>query len=362
MVPDNQKRDGRDVTDHSLREERHKTDDELARVRTNIEADADAIVAQARAKADEVLRTTRHAEGLRSPDAEDRARLAGERQQEDDLLTREREVVDRQRDVERVSRARATAVLLEMERDATDTSLRSERRSADDAITARDDFLGMVSHDLRTLLGGISLNAAMLIHEAPDGMGQRVIQRAGSIQRSTTRMTRLIGDLLDVVSIEAGRLGLFVEKLDASRLLAETLDEFQPIASARAIAITMNMAGDALLAKFDHDRILQVLANLVGNAIKFTEREGRIDIAVERHAEEVLFSVRDTGPGIAHDDLVAIFDRFWQAPTTTRRGLGLGLYISKCIVESHGGRIWVESELGRGSVFRFTLPAAATIS
>lgn len=363
-MPDNQKPEDRQVTDRNLGEERRKTDDELGRVHANIEGDADAIVAHARAKSDDVVRTSRQAEDLRSPGTpEESVHLAAERHREDELLTRERQVVDRQRDVERVSRAHTTAVLLEMEREATDTSLRSERRSADDAITARDDFLGMVSHDLRTLIGGISLNAAMLIHEAPpDDMGQRVIQRADAIQRFTIRTTRLIGDLLDVTSIEAGRLGLFVEKLDASRLLTEILDEFQPVASARGIAITMNMAGDALLAKFDHERILQVLANLVGNAIKFTERGGRIDIAVERHAGEVMFSVRDTGPGIAHENLVAIFDRFWQAPAKTRRGFGLGLYISKCIIESHGGRIWAESELGRGSVFCFTLPGASTIS
>lgn len=364
MVPDNQKPKGREVTDQSLGDERHKTDVELARVRANIEGDADAIVAHARAKADDMVRTTRQAEDLRSPEApHEDVRLAAERHQKDDLRAHEREVVDRQRDVERISRARVTAALLEMEREATDTSLRSERRSADDAITARDDFLGMVSHDLRTLISGLSLNAALLVHEAPpDDIGQRVIQRAESIQRFTARMTRLIGDLLDVTSIEAGRLGLVVEKLDASRLLTEILDEFHSVASARGIAITMNMAGDALLAKFDHERILQVLANLVGNAIKFTEQGGRIDIAVERRSDEVLFSVRDTGPGIAHDDLVAIFDRFWQAPTRTRRGLGLGLYISKCIIESHGGRIWAESELGRGSVFRFTLPGTSTMS
>lgn len=352
------------ATDQSLCEERRKTDDELARRRADIEDDADAAVANARAKADDVVRATREAADLRSPDtAEESSRLATERSREDDLLAREREVVDRQRNIERADRHRVIAALLETERMSTDASLLSERRSADSAIAARDDFLGMVSHDLRTLIAGIGLNAAMLMHEAtPDDAGQRVVQRADAIQRFTIRMTRLIGDLLDVTSIEAGRLGVVVTKLDASRLLTETLDAFQPVALARGIAITANMAGDALLARFDHDRILQVLANLVGNAIKFTEREGRIEITVQRRGDEVLFSVGDTGPGIAQKDLAAIFDRFWQAPTKTRRGLGLGLYISKCIIESHGGRIWAESELGRGSVFHFTLPSASSAS
>jgi signal transduction histidine kinase len=361
-VPDKNAKD-REVTDKSLDEERLKADAELARRRSDIEDDADAVVARARAKADGVVRAAREAVDLRSSEAaESSIGRATERHREDQLLARERELVDRQRYVERADRHRIIATLLETERESTDLSLLSERRSADDAIAARDDFLGMVSHDVRTLIGGIVLNAAMLVHEAPpDDVGRRVIQRADAIQRFTTRMTRLIGDLLDITSIEAGRLGLVVEKLDASRLLTDTLDVFQPAASTRGIAITVNMAGDALLAKFDHDRILQVLANLVSNALKFTERGGRIDIAVERHAEDVLFSVRDTGPGIAHDNLVAIFERFWQAPTKTRLGLGLGLYISKCIIESHGGRIWAESELGRGSVFYFTLPRASSV-
>ncbi|HEX8112841.1 MAG TPA: HAMP domain-containing sensor histidine kinase [Kofleriaceae bacterium] len=363
-MPDNQKASGRDVTDQSLGEERRKTDDELARRRADIEHDADAAVANARVKADDTVRATREAADQRSPEtAEGSGRLAAERHRADDLLAREREVADRQRNIERADRHRVIAALLETERQSTDASLLSERRSADSAITARDDFLGMVSHDLRTLLAGIGLNAAMLMHEAPpDNAGQRVVQRADAIQRFTTRMTRLIGDLLDVTSIEAGQLGLVVAKLDACRLLTETLDAFQPVAIARGIALTVDMAGDALLARFDQERILQVLANLVGNAIKFTEREGRIEIAVQRQGDEVLFSVRDTGPGIAHKHLAAIFDRFWQAPTTTRRGLGLGLYISKCIIESHGGRIWAESELGRGSVFHFTLPSASSAS
>ena len=230
-MPDNQKATGRDATDQSLGEERRKTDDELAHRRADIEDDADAVVASARAKADDVVRVTREAADLRSPEtAEESGRLAVERRREDDLLAREREVIDRQRNIERADRHRVIAALLETERKSTDVSLLSERRSADNAIAARDEFLGMVSHDLRTLIAGISLNAAMLMQEAtPDDAGQRVVQRADSIQRFTTRVTRLIGDLLDVTSIEAGRLGLVVAKLDASRLLTETLDTFQPV-------------------------------------------------------------------------------------------------------------------------------------
>jgi signal transduction histidine kinase len=363
-VADNQNARGRDVTDKNLHDERRKTDDELALRRGDMEDNADAVVARARESADDVVAAAREAADLRSPEASEASvRLTAHRHREDHLLAREREAVDHQRDVERAARHRAIAALLEAEREGTDTSLRSERRSADSAVASRDAFLAMVSHDLRTLLGNVELSAAMLVEEAPrDEVGQRVVQRAEAIQRFMTRMTRLIDDLLDVASLEAGRLGLVVEQLDASRLLIETLEAFQPIATARAIEISAKMIGNAIPARFDRDRILQVLANLVANAIKFTERGGRIDIAVERRAEDVLFSVRDTGPGIADDDLVAIFDRFWQAPTAKRRGLGLGLYISKCIIEAHGGRIWAESDLGRGSAFHFTLPGVSSAS
>ena len=114
-----------------------------------------------------------------------------------------------------------------------------------------------------------------------------------------------------------------------------------------------------LLAKYDPDRVLQVLANLLSNAIKFTDDGGRISTHVEFVGSEVRFSVTDTGAGVEPDHLESAFERFWQVTEGDRRGLGLGLFISKCIVEAHGGRIWAESALGRGSTFYFTLPGAA---
>jgi signal transduction histidine kinase len=113
-----------------------------------------------------------------------------------------------------------------------------------------------------------------------------------------------------------------------------------------------------LLAKYDQDRILQVLANLLSNAIKFTGDRGSIAVHVESIGTEVRFSVADTGAGVEPDHLESIFERFWQVTRGDRRGLGLGLFISRCIVEAHGGRIWAESALGRGSTFYFTLPGA----
>jgi signal transduction histidine kinase len=111
-----------------------------------------------------------------------------------------------------------------------------------------------------------------------------------------------------------------------------------------------------LIVAFDHDRIVQVLSNLLGNAMKFTPRKGSIDLHLERRGDQVEFVVRDSGPGIHPDVLPHVFERFWQVDVNTRRGLGLGLYICEKIVQAHGGRIWVESDFGHGATFRFTLP------
>jgi signal transduction histidine kinase len=235
---------------------------------------------------------------------------------------------------------------------------------ADEAIASRDDFLAMASHDLRNMLGGIALSAASLMNVRAEDEVRRAIGRdAQRIQRYTARMSRLVGDLLDVVSIEAGHLAVAPQRHEATELLRETQDIFQSVAAAKGISIRAEVNADSLLARYDHERILQVLANLVGNAIKFTPQGGRVDLLVEPVDQEIRFAVSDTGRGIAADQLHAMFERFWQSATKSdASGLGLGLHISRCIVEAHGGKIWAESRLGEGSTFYFTLPAAPSTS
>lgn len=137
------------------------------------------------------------------------------------------------------------------------------------------------------------------------------------------------------------------------------LDAFEPVAAARGVSLTAQVASTPLIAEIDHDRVLQVLANLVSNAIKFAERGGAVRLVAERVERRIRFIVTDDGPGIEREKVDAIFQRYWQAASYDRRGLGLGLYISKRIVEAHDGKIWVESEPGRGSNFFVTLPASA---
>jgi signal transduction histidine kinase len=355
----------REETDEGLRAERERTDHELALRSSNVQADADDILEKAHARADEVLRLARARAdvALSKVSTSVISAVAHERRREDSVLENEREAAASSLAAERDARLQAWSSALSREREETDGRLVTERTHADVAITSRDEFLAMVSHDLRTMLSGIAMNAAMLgMSAGQDDFGRKVLATSQRIQGLSGRMNRLIGDLVDVASIEAGKFACVPERRDATRLLRETLEIFQPIAAAKGVALTSDMEPNALLAEFDHERMFQVFGNLLSNALRFTMPNGHIAIRVARDGEFVLFSVKDTGPGIPPDKLDMIFERFWQGADTPRTGLGLGLYISRCIVEAHGGKLWVLSELGKGSTFNFTLPAATSAS
>lgn len=354
-------------TDESLRLERAKSDHEYANKSAEIEEGADAAIHKARGKADETLRVAREHADTNLDDSEApadaRASVSRERAREDAALHKERAAADAELRDERAERKRALATLLHLERAETDLRLLTERTRADEGLSTRDEFLGMVSHDLRTLLGGIAMQAALLKRGASEHEeGRRSVQAAEKIQRFTARMSRLIGDLVDVASIEQGQIRVAPAVQDATALVQESAEAFQPQASSQGLSLDVEIRGNTLMAKFDHDRILQVLANLLSNAIKFTPAGGRISLLVEPVGQDVRFSVTDTGPGVPGTQLEAVFERFWQARREDRRGMGLGLYISRGIVEAHGGRIWAESQPGKGSTFAFTLPGASAAS
>jgi signal transduction histidine kinase len=351
----------RNETDQSLQLEREKTDEELGRRNSAIDEDSDAAVGEARRRSDEVLSGAREQadETLEreGSSAGERRALQRERTHEDATVREERLTADVKVVEERLRRIRALASILQVEREDTDERLLLERARGDAALAARDDFMGLVTHDLRTLLGSIALSAELLTRTATeDEAGQRNLALARKIQRLTKQMTRLLGDLVDVASIEAGRFAIALDTGDANELIRDTLEAFRPAASAHGISMTATGADGELLARYDQDRIVQVLANLLSNAIKFTSDGGSISIEVESAGSEIRFSVSDTGTGVEPDHIESIFDRFWQVTPGDRRGLGLGLFISRCIVEAHGGRIWAESAPGKGSTFCFTLP------
>lgn len=223
------------------------------------------------------------------------------------------------------------------------------------AVRARDEVLGLVAHDLRNPLNTIELHAHLL--RGMPGEGKRAPQAIGeSILKNTNRANRLIQDLLDVRRMEGGQLTMARAPCEPDAILVEANEMMRPAAEDASIELTWTSEPDLPQIEADRYRILQVFSNLIGNAFKFTPRGGRVRLAAERREGGVCFSVADTGPGIGAEQLPHIFDRFWQGRPTDRRGAGLGLAIAKGIVEAHGGRIWAESALGRGSTFFFTLP------
>lgn len=224
------------------------------------------------------------------------------------------------------------------------------------ATQARDDMLAVVAHDLRNPLNTVYMGSTLaleLLGPDPDAPGRRQL---AIIERSAKQMRRLIDDLLDATRLQSGQLELDRTPVPPERLLAEAFEMLEPLAGHAGLALEVQHDPGLPAILADHGRIQQVLSNLVGNAIKFTPRGGRITMAAQRAEDGVRFAVVDTGAGIAPDQLPHIFGRFWQARRTDRRGLGLGLSIAKGIVEAHGGTIEVASEPGAGSTFAFTVP------
>jgi PAS domain S-box-containing protein len=233
-------------------------------------------------------------------------------------------------------------------------------RTAQRATRARDEILGVVSHDLRNPLSAIAMCARTLRESPPERAADRQ-ELVDAIGESTEWMNRLIQDLLDVAMIEAGRLSIHRQPEEVAPLVQKAVAMFEAPARERSIALRVDLPADLPPVSADAERLLQVLANLVGNAVKFTGPGGEITVSARAHGEEVRVAVTDTGPGIPEQDLSHLFELYWHAQRTARkRGSGYGLAIAKGIVEAHGGRIGVESTVGAGSTFSFTIPADRT--
>ncbi len=348
-------KEAREETDDSLADERAKADAAVNEA-SAVEQQADKVIEHAREGADEILKAARVAadaklQALRTT-VQTQREVEHEREIEDRVIDLERAEADRALLKERAANARVLARLLPIERDKTDKYLLTERARSDEALANRDDFLGMVSHDLRDLLAGIALTAESIVSNIETATTS--LSAAQRIQRSAGRMTRLIGDLVDIASIDAGKLAVHPTRVDAFEVLREALETWEPQAKSKHIRLELIEHGPVAV-DLDHERIVQVIGNLIMNALKFSAGETKIVLSIEEQVGQVLFSVSDSGSGIATEKLEAIFERFWQVGKD-RRGLGLGLYISKCLVEAHGGTIWAESEFGVGSRFSFAIP------
>lgn len=230
------------------------------------------------------------------------------------------------------------------------------RNRAEAAVAERDELLGIVSHDLRNPLTAIVTSAAMLQRRLPTDLPER--QFVEAIDRATTVMTRLIRDLLDVTKLEGQQhLALNRHPVDVGPVIQEAIDAARGPAVAKGVTLAADLPATRSVVIADRDRLLQILGNLLGNAVKFTPAGGRVTVRARAVTDGVEIAVSDTGPGITPGHLPHVFDRFWQAKQAHRAGAGLGLAISKGLVEAHGGRIGVVSTPGQGATFYFTLPA-----
>jgi len=329
---------------------------------------------QFREKADSMLARARAASLERGRS------LAVERHAADQDKKDEREVTDALLETERHRSDAAVGVQrheheaehsrLELRRGQTDDSLSTERGGTDLTVIAlgrtksalanahheearRRDLLAMVAHDLRSPLCVIALNA-QAIDESTDDAPIR--EAAREVSLASVRMERLLTDLLDVVRIESGGLKIIKRPHDVGAFVTEVFRSYRRLFEERQMTLTAELPTPSATMSFDHDRIVQVLSNLLSNAMKFMNPKGTVALQVKCTAEEVEFDLQDNGPGIPANALPHLFEPFQQVDSNARRGLGLGLFICKEIVEAHGGRIWVDSNHGSGTTVRFTLP------
>lgn len=226
------------------------------------------------------------------------------------------------------------------------------------ATEARENLLAIVSHDLKNPLSAILLNAALFLKTTGADGSPRARAQALNIKHAAERMNRLIHDLLDLSSIEAGRLSLQPDKCDVQPLVGEVVELLEPLASEKGISLVAEVPQSCCVI-CDRERIAQVLSNLIGNAIKFSPNQSRVEISAEELGEAVRLSVKDQGPGIPADHMPQIFDRYWRPNNSGSPGSGLGLHIAKAIVEAHHEVLRVQSEVNQGSTFYFTLPIVA---
>ncbi len=358
----------RGKTDRSLEDERDKTDEYLERTITKVEESTTDKVRSIRLATDKALESEREEVDLNkeqqhdviglSPSSVDEDLLRQERERTDKLKAIEREQVDRVQTQERIKKQQIAEALLEQERKQTDSNLLDERAHVDTELITRDQFVAIVSHDLKNSIVAIAIGARLmrrgLSHDAADP--GRVLENLALIERAAAGMDRMIGDLLDGEQVAQGQLKLKPENVDICTLLQDCRDLFAPEVSSKSFSMNIHLSPEPMVAEVDRDRMLQALSNLIGNALKFTPDGGSITLSAKKQESHIEVSVTDNGPGIPEQDTRKIFERFSQLKRKDRRGLGLGLYIAKWIVEAHHGRIWVTSEVGRGSTFTFTIP------
>jgi len=225
------------------------------------------------------------------------------------------------------------------------------------SLRSRDEMVGVVSHYLRNPVAAVKmLSRTLLKNDGADAKQSR--DSLELIAQAAEQMDALIRDLLDVNRLDAGKLSIAPVAVDPSTLLTDSLQTLRPLVDEKGIHLDLQIESGLPKVMADRERIQQALSNLVGNAIKFSQSGSKIVVLVRKDSDGVVISVLDEGKGIAADQLPRVFDRYWQSSRTDRQGAGLGLAIAKGIVETHGGRIWIESKPGAGTIASFTLPVS----
>ncbi len=225
------------------------------------------------------------------------------------------------------------------------------------ASRMRDDVLASVSHDLGGLVAGIKLRADAALNWPGELPAEQVRNALGRIAEAAERMRHLVIELSDLASVHAGRLVLRRRTVDARMLIEKSCEMAEPLASAKSLRLVCDLPDRPLLVYCDAERVFRVLGNLLGNAIKFTPAGGTIRMSTDRRGRTIAVTVSDEGPGIPADEIDEVFQPYRRGRDVALPGKGLGLYISRALVEAHGGSLTVESTPGRGCTFRFTLPA-----
>jgi CheY-like chemotaxis protein len=222
------------------------------------------------------------------------------------------------------------------------------------AIRSRDEALAVVAHDLQNPINVVTLGANSLLRRLSDATVRNTVER---VLRAAHRADRLVRDLLAVHAIEDGQFTVEKHEVDPADLILAALESQQSIAAHASVILSTDLSPELPPVAGDDERLLEVLENLLGNAIKFSSAGNQVTLGASASEDGLLVWVKDCGLGITAEQLPRLFDRFWQAKRRDRRGTGLGLTICKAIVEAHGGRIWAESELGAGTTMFFWLPA-----
>lgn len=229
--------------------------------------------------------------------------------------------------------------------------LMQERETHAASLADRDRLLAIFSHDLKNLLHALTLNAEIVLRRGGD-----TEKGSSNVPVILGRMDRMLSNLLDLARVNAGKLRVVARSGDAAEVVREAVEAFRPLAEEKHLTLSLSETAGPFDARIDHDRIFQVLTNLLSNAIKFSFPEGKILVSLSTTDHFVQVAVRDFGPGIEEADFERIFECYRQLDGSDTTGLGLGLFISKSIVQAHGGQIWAESKLGEGSTFFFTVP------